>query len=166
MSTNDSVSPLDLAKWEERFVAWLIDWVLVSVVVSLVASIFIIPALFAASVASSSFGFGFPFFAFIPAFGAGTLAYLLYWTYFDHVLGQSIGKQLMNLKVVGLNGNKPELPNAIIESIGKAFIVPLDVLIGLIAFGEKRQRLFSKLSDTNVVRVPASERTKGIRVTE
>ncbi len=168
LPTDDSGPQLELAKWEDRFFAWLIDVVLVGVGVSILLSILALPALFAASIASSSPGFGFPFapFAFfLPAIGVSSLAYLLYWTYFDHVLGQSIGKQLLNVKVVGIDGNKPELPNAIIESIGKAFIIPLDVLIGLLAFGEARQRLFSKFADTKVVRVPPSERGKGIRLT-
>ncbi len=159
---------LELATWEDRFVAWLIDAVLVGVGVTLLVSLLAFPLFFAASLGGSSPGFSFPFspFAFfLPVISANSLVFLLYWTYFDHVLGQSIGKQLLNLKVVGINGNKPELSSAIIESIGKAFVIPLDVLIGLIAFGEGRQRLFSKLADTSVVRVPLSERGKGIRLT-
>ncbi|MEE8186719.1 MAG: RDD family protein [Nitrososphaerales archaeon] len=160
---------LELATWEDRFVAWLIDAVLVGVGVTLLVSLLAFPLFFAASLGGSSPGFGFPFFTpfafFLPVISANSLVFLLYWTYFDHVLGQSIGKQLLNLKVVGINGNKPELSSAIIESIGKAFVIPLDVLIGLIAFGEGRQRLFSKLADTSVVRVPLSERGKGIRLT-
>lgn len=169
MPTDYSGPQLELARWEDRFVAWLIDAVLVGVGTTLLVSVVALPLLFAASLGGASPGFGFPFFTpfgfFLPVISANSLVFLLYWTYFDHVLGQSIGKQLLNLKVVGINGNKPELPSAIIESIGKAFVIPLDVLIGLIAFGEGRQRLFSKLADTSVVRVPLSERGKGIRLT-
>ncbi len=167
MPTDGSVSQTDLATWGDRFVAWLIDVVLIGVGVSILGSVLVLPLLLAATLGSAGQGFGFPFFGFAFAFflPASSLAYLLYWTYFDHALGQSIGKQLLNLKVVDINGNKPELTKALIESIGKAFILPLDVLIGLLAFGEERRRLFSKLADTNVVRVPLSERGKGIRIT-
>ncbi len=169
MPIDDSGSKFELATWQDRFVAWLIDAVLIGVGVTLLVSVLALPVLFAASLGSSGLGFGFPFFSpfafLLPVVSANSLVFLLYWIYFDHVLGQSIGKQLLNLKVVGINGNKPELPSAIIESIGKAFVIPLDVLIGLIAFGESRQRLFSKLANTSVVRVPLSERGKGIRLT-
>jgi len=41
---------------------------------------------------------------------------------------------------------------AAIQSVGKAFILWLDVLLGWLLFSKKRQRVFSYLSGTIVVR--------------
>ena len=59
----------------------------------------------------------------------------------------------MNLKVVDINGNVPNTTNSFLQALGKAFILPLDLLIGWIFLNEKRQRLLNKLSDTLVVKV-------------
>jgi len=45
------------------------------------------------------------------------------------------------------------MAQAAIESIGKAFLLPLDCIIGWILYPSRRQRLFNYLSDTIVVRV-------------
>ncbi|KQC15659.1 MAG: hypothetical protein APR56_13165 [Methanosaeta sp. SDB] len=65
--------------------------------------------------------------------------------------GQSLGKMALNLKVTDMRGDEIDFPRAAIESFGKAFLLPLDCLIGWIAMPGSGQRLFNRLSETIVV---------------
>lgn len=75
-----------------------------------------------------------------------------------------MGRKALGIMITDLSGNKIDLGKALIESLGKALLLPLDVLIGLVAFGDKRQRLFNRLSDTIVICVepPSPTPTPGI----
>ena len=70
----------------------------------------------------------------------------------DGAYGQSFGKMVMRLKVTRLDGSKIGMGAAALESIGKAFLLPLDVLLGWILYPKRRQRLFSYISETIVVK--------------
>ncbi|MBM3897172.1 MAG: RDD family protein [Thaumarchaeota archaeon] len=139
---------LTIAKWSDRFVAWLIDFIIVGAVAEAVFTIFALP-----------FAFRFPSLNFNDvmniAFGAQvrSVIYLAYWTYFESTSGQSLGKKAMNLKVVDMNGNVPKLTMAFFQALGKAFILVLDVIIGWIFLNENRQRLLNRLTDTLVIKV-------------
>jgi len=58
----------------------------------------------------------------------------------------------MNLRVTGRIGEKINLPTAALESFGKAFILPLDCLIGWLAMPGSKLRLFNRISNTIVIR--------------
>jgi len=45
----------------------------------------------------------------------------------------------------------PGLEAGFIQAFGKAFLMPLDLVVGLLAYWDRRQRLFNHLSDTQVV---------------
>jgi uncharacterized RDD family membrane protein YckC len=51
-----------------------------------------------------------------------------------------------------LAGNLAEVRSVAIQSFGKAFLLPLDVLLGWIFTNEKRQRLLSRAADTIVIK--------------
>ena len=74
----------------------------------------------------------------------------VYWTALEGYRGQSLGKMLLNIVVVGPYGEAIGFRDSALQSFGKAFLLPVDCLIGLFAFRGKRQRLFNKLSDTVV----------------
>ena len=57
-------------------------------------------------------------------------AFFGYWTYFEYTSGQSIGKRLLKIKTVDLSGNRIDIKNAVLESSGKAFLLPLDIILG------------------------------------
>ena len=78
---------------------------------------------------------------------------MAYWAYFESTTGQSIGKKLLRLKTTDLNGNRINIKTALIESLGKAFLLPLDVILGWIFTNNKRQRIFNRASDTIVVKL-------------
>jgi uncharacterized RDD family membrane protein YckC len=75
-----------------------------------------------------------------------------YWTYFESTSEQSIGKKLLKIKTTDLAGNIASAKNVAISGFGKAFILPLDVLLGWIFTNERRQRLLSRASDTIVIK--------------
>lgn len=136
---------LKLADWGERFLAWLIDALLVGVFLSGFKWFFSLTA-------------GIPFVPIylrwlpLTEFGFDNIIYFLYWTFLEGGGGQSIGKIVLNLRTVRLNGEPLTMGNAAIESLGKAFLLPLDCIIGWLFFPAKKQRLFNYLSGTVVVK--------------
>jgi uncharacterized RDD family membrane protein YckC len=70
----------------------------------------------------------------------------------DGIYGQSIGKMLMGIRVAKLNGERVDIGRAALESVGKAFLLPLDAILGWAFYPKKRQRLFNYLSGTIVLR--------------
>jgi uncharacterized RDD family membrane protein YckC len=130
------VNELMLASTGERILAWLIDGILIGFVVSIVA----FPGMF------------FPFHTPFIYLSLNSIALFLYWTYTEGTTGQSIGKKVMNIKVTDLDGDSIDISKSMYQAFGKAFLLPLDVIIGLIAYSDKEQRLFNHLSDTIVVK--------------
>jgi uncharacterized RDD family membrane protein YckC len=131
-----NVNELMLASSGERILAWLIDGIIVGFVVSALT----FPGMF------------FPFHTPFLNISLNSLGLFLYWTYTEGTTGQSIGKKVMNIKVTDLNGEPIDISKSMYQAFGKAFLLPLDVIIGLIAYGEKEQRLFNHLSETIVVK--------------
>ncbi len=75
----------------------------------------------------------------------------IYWTLLEGYRGQSVGKMFLKIDVTGPYGEHIRFRDAAVESFGKAFMLPLDVLLSLIFFQKKRQRLFNKISNTIVI---------------
>ena len=71
----------------------------------------------------------------------------------EGIYGQSIGKMIMKLKIIRLNGGRMGMSQAAVESIGKAFLLPLDCLIGWLLYPDKKQRLFNYISETIVIKI-------------
>jgi len=158
---SDSISQergrtLYLAKWSTRFWAWLIDFGMIilflNIVRGIVAPVWDIP-LYLDIRHWDPFEFGFQ-----------TLFFFLYWTLMEGFQGrgQSIGKMVMNLKVVSRDGTRIHYGAAAIESFGKAFILPLDCLIGWLAMPGTKLRMFNRLSNTVVIKTDYRE-PDGIR---
>ena len=59
----------------------------------------------------------------------------------------------MKIKTVDLSGNRINIKNAAVESFGKAFLLPIDVMLGWIFSNNKRQRIFSRISNTIVIKL-------------
>ena len=122
-----------LASWDDRFWAWLIDVLLMSILWHRVMTSQEMDAL--------------------SLEGIALLAMLLfvYWTALEGYRGQSLGKMLFNIVVTGPLGESIRLRDAAIEAFGKAFLLPLDCLLGWLYFRKSRQRLFSRMADCIVV---------------
>lgn len=140
---------LYLGKWSTRFWAWLIDFILVILFLNIIRGIFqpfwIIP-LYVDLPRWEPFEFGFQ-----------TFFFFAYWTVMEGFRGQSIGKMVMNLRVVSRNGTKISYPAAAIESIGKAFLLPLDCLIGWLGMPGSKLRVFNRISNTIVIKTDYRE---------
>ena len=149
--TQDRGKTLFLAKWSTRFWAWLIDFCMVILFLNIVRGVF------------APF-FAIPFYLDIThwdpfEFGFQTLFFFAYWTVMEGFQGrgQSIGKMVMNLKVVNRDGTRIRYKTAAIESFGKAFILPLDCLIGWLAMPATKLRMFNRLSNTIVIKTDYKE---------
>jgi len=142
-STEPDMPGVKLAFWGERFVAWLLDAIILGIAVAILSLFSLI-----AGVTWSVWPSWIPFFN----FNVGGVIYFLYWTLMDGLYGQSIGKMIMHIKVTRLDGSPIGIGPAALESVGKAFLLPLDFLLGLFLYPRKRQRIFNYLSETIVVR--------------
>jgi len=130
-----NLSELVLATLGERFLAFIIDAILVGMVAGIIRPIYWAPA-------------HMPFID----LGVSNVLLFLYWAYLEGTSGQSLGKKVMRIKVVDLRGGAIDMGKSMYQAIGKAFLLPLDVIIGLLMYGEKQQRLFNYLSGTVVVK--------------
>jgi uncharacterized RDD family membrane protein YckC len=142
----ETVTGITLAFWGERFVAWLIDIIILSVAIWLIEALVQV---------------GLPGYQWVPRlptwvpfvnFGLNNVAYFLYWMLMEGVYGQSLGKMFMRMKVTRLDGSPISMTQAALQSLGKAFLLPLDCILGWILYPRKRQRLFNYLSETIVVK--------------
>ena len=156
MSDSDSgiSSKIIIAKWTDRFLAWLIDFIIISVI-----STTIIFALFGTlDYEYEEEAFWAESTQYIPT----SILFFVYWTILEYKTGQTIGKKILNLKVTDIYGNRPSLKGIMVSSFGKSFLLPIDVILGWILTNEKRQRVFNKLGDTLVVKIKISEDTSDI----
>jgi len=138
-----------LAKWADRFFAWLIDFIIISII-----STSIIFAIF------GTIEFEGSFWAENTQYIPTSILFFIYWTILEYKTGQTIGKKILNIKIIDINGNKPNLKGVLISSFGKAFLLPFDVVLGWILTNEKRQRIFNKLGDTVIVKIKDSEESE------
>ena len=140
---NSESSKIILAKWKDRFFAWLVDFVIISLISS---SIFFLSFLY--------LDYNFENFItndgmYIPT----SVMFLSYWIILEYKTGQTIGKKMFNLKVTNSQGGKPSLIGVVISSFGKSFILPIDMILGLIITNDKRQRIFNRMGNTIVIKI-------------
>ena len=142
--SNES-SKIVLAKWTDRFVAWLIDFIIISVISTLI----IFTSYGTMYYEYEGEGFWAESSQYIPT----SIIFFVYWTILEYKTGQTIGKKILNLKIINISGDKVNLKGVLISSFGKSFLLPIDVILGWILTNEKRQRVFNKLGDTVVVKI-------------
>ena len=144
---NNGISKIILAKWKDRFFAWLVDFVIISLISS---SIFFLSFLY--------LNYNFENFItndgmYIPT----SVMFFSYWIILEYKTGQTIGKKMFNLKIVNNLGERPSLIGVIISSFGKSFILPIDIILGWMITNEKRQRVFNKIGNTLIIKIKDSE---------
>ena len=146
-SDNYGSSKIILAKWKDRFFAWVVDFIIISI---LSTSIFFLSFLY--------LNYNFENFItndgmYIPT----SVMFFSYWIILEYKTGQTIGKKMFSLKITNSQGGKPSLIGVVISSFGKSFILPIDMILGLIITNEKRQRIFNKLGDTLIIKIKESD---------
>jgi uncharacterized RDD family membrane protein YckC len=134
-----------LARWSTRFWAWLVDFIIVTIAVEVIFAIAYAPLAFNQGVQDNP-GLG------AVRYAVQSLTFLAYWTYFESTTGQSIGKKLLRIKTTDMAGNIADARSTAISSFGKAFLLPIDVILGWIFTNEQRQRLLSRAANTIVVK--------------
>jgi len=140
---------LVLASWGERFIAWLIDMIILGALLFW----FVLPGFYWIP---KAWGGMVPRWIPFVDLGFKNVGYFLYWTLLEGMYGQSVGKMVMKIKVTHLDGGSIDPGKAAIQSIGKAFLLPLDCILGWIFYPSRQQRLFNHLSETVVVKSPRS----------
>ena len=149
MNDSNSLPEIIIAKWTDRFLAWLIDFIIISGISTVI--IFVI-------FGTVDYEFEGDIFwvensQYIPT----SILFFAYWTILEYKTGQTIGKKILNLKTTDINGGKPKLKGIMISSFGKSFLLPVDVILGGILTNKKRQRIFNKLGDTLIIKLRESE---------
>ena len=141
-----------IAKWSDRFVAWLIDFCIISIIsLSIIFSVF-----GAMDYELSEKWFWAETIQFIPT----SMFFFVYFTILEYKTGQTIGKKILNLKLTNMYGKQPDLKGVMISSFGKSFLLPLDVVLGWIFTNENRQRIFNKIGDTVIIKIKNLEENK------
>ena len=142
-------SKIILAKWTDRFIAWLIDFVIISII--------------STSIVFASFGatyyefVGDEFWVENTQYIPTSIFFFVYWVILEYKTGQTIGKKILNLKTVNITGGKASFKGVLISGFGKSFLLPIDIVLGWILTNEKRQRVFNKLGDTLVVKIKENQ---------
>lgn len=155
MSDPSSEVEIVIAKWSDRFFAWLIDFCIISII-----SFLMIFSIFGTiDYELSEKWIWAETTQFIPT----SVIFFAYWTILEYKTGQTIGKKILNLKTTDKYGKSPDWKGVMISSFGKAFLLPVDVILGWIFTNENRQRIFNKIGDTIVIKIKSIEEKENIR---
>jgi len=140
---------LHLASWESRFWAWRIDIILIGL--PLWAFSDRLPPAWRFTIDPS-----------LVSISLSSIVLFLYWTLLEGYRGQSIGKMALKIRVTGRAGEEIGFGAAAVESLGKAFLLVPDCLIGWLAMSGSKQRLFNRISGTIVIETRESEAPEGV----
>ena len=147
----DKPAEVTLARWSDRFYAWLIDYVIV-----FTGSFTVFFVAFSTynfeTITSGEFEYARSF-----EWAPISIVFFAYWIILEYKTGQSIGKRALRLKITNLSGDQAELKDIVISSFGKSFILPIDVILGWIFTNQKRQRIFNKFGNTIVIKLERIE---------
>ena len=75
----------------------------------------------------------------------------LYWVYYEYKKGQTIGKRMMQIKTIKIDGSDQDLMSIIILTACKTSLIPFDVLFGVLFFRGKKERVSNRFTNTIVV---------------
>jgi uncharacterized RDD family membrane protein YckC len=144
---------LVIAEGWPRFWAWLIDILITGAIASALSSMVFLTI---GDWSWWSFGIWSPF-QWLFSLGPSSIVFFVYSVVMEHYYGQTLGKMALNLEVVSeTTGDRPILQDIIISAIGKAFFLPIDVILGLIVKDQTQvpdlnQRLTQKWARTVVI---------------
>ncbi len=129
--------------WLRRLIAGIIDSIIISIASWIISVIVAIPALIVGGAGSFIIG-GFSF--------LNGVLFFLYAALMETTTGATIGKQIMNLKVTTMEGNKPRFDRALIRNISKihGLLWFLDTIIGMATVGDTHQKYSDRFARTTV----------------
>jgi len=130
---------LPLASFKKRTYAFLIDFLMMLAI----TSILVLPG-----VLLPQFG-GFLGLVLSGVLFVALVLLFAYSTLLEGFIGQTVGKRVIGLKVVRIDGKKLSYDHAAVRNFGKAFLLPFDLLVGL--KHERFLRYFDKFAGTTVI---------------
>ena len=137
-------SQIPYASFKRRVYAFLIDFALI---LGIVAAIFAATELLPFVMGTSSY---------LDPAAVIFITLALLWAYstlLEGFKGQTIGKRIIKLRVVRVDGKKMSYDYAAVRNFGKAFLLPFDLLVGL--KHEAFLRYFDKFAGTTVIDLKA-----------
>ena len=149
-NSENAPTEVTIARWTDRFFAWLID----AIIINAVALTVFLPLF------SSNFDQNMSLdFEYTRSFEYGSISivFFLYWLILESRTGQSIGKMALHLKITNLKGEKADIKIIAISSFGKAFLLPIAVIVGRLFTNQNRQRIFNRLGKTIVIKVESDD---------
>jgi uncharacterized RDD family membrane protein YckC/DNA-binding transcriptional ArsR family regulator len=141
-SVSRKTSILPLASTEKRIYAFLIDF-------AIALGVFTVTAI--TTNLLSSITTGGPLLIDFPNLILFLLLFWAYLTLLEGFVGQSLGKRIMGLKVIRLDGKRLSYDHAAVRNFGKAFLLPFDLFFGLMLKDKKFLRYFDKFAGTTVI---------------
>jgi len=132
-----------LATWGERLAAYMIDVVLLGLVLGFIP----LPG-----VSWMPHMWSVPRFIPFVELGGRNVVNFIYWALMEGVYGQSLGKMAMRIEVVHVDGGPIDITRSAIQAAGKAFLLPIDCIIGWVLYPSSGKRLFNYISETVVIR--------------
>jgi uncharacterized RDD family membrane protein YckC len=139
--TITKTSVLPLATLKKRVYAFLIDF-------AIALGIFMATAIATNLLSSITTG---AFRLDIPNIILFLVLFWIYLTLLEGFAGQSLGKRILGLKVVRLDGKRLLYDHAAVRNFGKAFLLPFDLLVGLRLKDKRFTRYFDKFARTTVI---------------
>ena len=141
--------------WARRLIALVIDAVIVTVALVIIAVVVSIPFLVGLSLSSTTVG---TFSAWWGAWwgfwfgGIGSLVLFLYFFLAEGFYGRTIGKEIMGLRVVRVDGKPIDMRSSLIRNISKInwVLLIIDVAVGLGTHGEMSQKWSDRYVGTKV----------------
>ncbi len=130
--------------WIQRIIAIVID----SIIVGIATTILLVAVFFPLFLANP-IGF-FNWMSFPFAMG---LIYVLYFTIAESSYGYTIGKTIVGLKVMAVDGGRPSLESAFIRNISKIYwiFLILDVIGGFFTATDPHQKYSDRIAHTTIV---------------
>jgi uncharacterized RDD family membrane protein YckC len=139
--------------WIKRAVAFVVDSLIIGiifVVVSIILALVLLPTrLFDVNVFTGLFAGGSTVLSLIVVYG--------YYTFFEGSYSATIGKRLLNLRVVSKSGGSMNYTKALVRNLTKpwnwviALLLLLDLIVGFVTEGDPRQRFMDTVAGTVVV---------------
>src|SRR3990170_5001590 len=134
-------STLPLATFKRRVLAFLIDFFMILAITIIIT----LPNTLSLFTAPGAFRLDINIIVFITALLWG------YSTLLEGFAGQTLGKRVVGLKVVRIDGKRLFYDHAAVRNFGKAFLLPFDLLIGLRLKDKRFVRYFDKFAGTTVI---------------
>ncbi len=131
-------SVVPLATFRKRVFAFLIDFAIAFVVFLLLPNIFSVLTKGATALLD------------INVILFSLVIFWVYFTLLEGFAGQSLGKRLIGLMVVRLDGKKLFYDHAAVRNFGKVFLLPFDLAVGFRLKDERFIRYFDKFAGTTV----------------